>query len=45
MGVPDERVRLEWISASESDKFVTIVNEMIENLSKLEPAIQVRPRT
>jgi len=38
-------VRLEWISASESDKFVTIVNEMIENLRKLEPAIQVRPRT
>ncbi|MGD0549115.1 MAG: hydrogenase iron-sulfur subunit [Candidatus Bathyarchaeia archaeon] len=45
MCVPDERVRLEWISASESDKFVTIVNEMIENLRKLEPAIQIRPRT
>ncbi len=43
MGVPDERVRLEWISASESDKFVTVVNEMIENLRKLEPAIPVEP--
>jgi F420-non-reducing hydrogenase iron-sulfur subunit len=45
MGVPDERVRLEWISASESDKFVTVVNEMIENLRKLEPALPVEPHT
>jgi F420-non-reducing hydrogenase iron-sulfur subunit len=45
MGVPDERVRLEWISASESDKFVTVVNEMIENLRKLEPAIPVEQHT
>jgi F420-non-reducing hydrogenase iron-sulfur subunit len=36
MGIPDQRVRLEWISASESDKFVTVVNEMVENLRKLE---------
>jgi coenzyme F420-reducing hydrogenase delta subunit len=43
MGVPDERVRLEWISASESDKFVTVVNEMIENLRKLEPALHIEP--
>ena len=45
MGVPDERVRLEWISASEGDKFVTVVNDMIENLRKLEPAIPVEPHT
>jgi len=45
MGVPDERVRLEWISASESDKFVTGVNDMIENLRKLEPVIPVEPHT
>ncbi len=43
MGVPDERVRLEWISASESDKFVTVVNEMIENLRKLESMSRVEP--
>jgi F420-non-reducing hydrogenase iron-sulfur subunit len=36
MGIPDERVRLEWISASESDKFVTVVSEMTENLRNLE---------
>jgi F420-non-reducing hydrogenase iron-sulfur subunit len=36
MGIPDERVRLEWISASESEKFVTVVSEMIENLRNLE---------
>jgi len=37
MGVPRQRVRLEWISASESDKFVTVVNEMVEALRRLEP--------
>ncbi len=37
MGVPSQRVRLEWISASESDKFVTVVNGMIDALRKLEP--------
>jgi F420-non-reducing hydrogenase iron-sulfur subunit len=45
MDVPDERVRLEWISASESDKFVTVVNEMIGNLRRLEPAIPVEQHT
>jgi F420-non-reducing hydrogenase iron-sulfur subunit len=42
MGIPDERVRLEWISASESEKFVTVVSEMIENLRKLEPISPVQ---
>ena len=37
LGVPSQRVRLEWISASESDKFVTVVNEMMESLRRLEP--------
>jgi len=38
MGIPSQRVRLEWISASESDKFVAVVNEMIDALRKLESA-------
>jgi F420-non-reducing hydrogenase iron-sulfur subunit len=38
MGVPSQRVRLEWISASEGDKFTAVVNEMVDALRKLEPA-------
>jgi F420-non-reducing hydrogenase iron-sulfur subunit len=37
MGIPSQRVRLEWISASESDKFVTVVNDMVRTLRELEP--------
>lgn len=37
MGVPSQRVRLEWISASEGDRFTAVVNEMIDSLRKLEP--------
>ena len=37
LGVEDERVRLEWVSASEGDRFATIVNEMTEQVRKLGP--------
>ncbi len=36
-GVEDERVRLEWISASEGDKFAEVVNDMTEKIRKLGP--------
>lgn len=36
-GVEDERVRLEWVSASEGDKFARIVNEMTVDLRQLGP--------
>ena len=36
-GVEDERVRLEWVSASEGDRFGQIVNEMTEQIRKLGP--------
>ena len=36
-GVEDERVRLEWISASEGDRFAAVVNEMTEQIKKLGP--------
>jgi F420-non-reducing hydrogenase iron-sulfur subunit len=35
--VEDERVRLEWVSASEGDKFARIVNEMTEDIRELGP--------
>ena len=36
-GIEPERVRLEWISASEGDKFATVVKEMVEQIKKLGP--------
>jgi F420-non-reducing hydrogenase iron-sulfur subunit len=36
-GIEEERVRLDWISASEGDRFATIVNEMTEAVRKLGP--------
>lgn len=37
MGVEEERVRLEWVSASEGDRFASIVNKMTEQIRKLGP--------
>ena len=37
MGIEEERVRLEWISASEADKWVEVVNQMVEDIKKLGP--------
>ncbi|MBC7130539.1 hydrogenase iron-sulfur subunit [Candidatus Bathyarchaeota archaeon] len=36
-GIEPERVRLEWISASEGDKFAKVVHEMVEEIKKLGP--------
>ena len=36
-GIEEERLRLEWISASEADKLVRVVNEFTETLKKLGP--------
>ncbi len=37
LGVEEERVRLEWISASEGDRFASIVNNMTEQVRALGP--------
>jgi len=37
MGIEEERVRLEWIAASEGDKVQRVVNEMTEQVRKLGP--------
>jgi len=37
LGIEQERVRLEWVSASEGDRFAAIVNEMTEQVRKLGP--------
>jgi F420-non-reducing hydrogenase iron-sulfur subunit len=36
-GIEPERLRLEWISASEGDKFAAVVRSMVEDLQKLGP--------
>ena len=37
LGVEDKRVRLDWVSASEGDRFANIVNEMTEQVRELGP--------
>ena len=40
-GIEPERVRLEWVSASEGQRFADVVNDMTEQVRKLGPC---RPR-
>jgi len=37
LGIEEGRVRLDWVSASEADRFASIVNEMTEQVKKLGP--------
>ncbi len=37
-GVEDKRVRLEWVSASEGDRFAQIVKDMTEDIKKIGPS-------
>lgn len=41
-GIEEKRVRLEWVSASEGDRFAQIVKEMTEEIKKLGPSPFVR---
>ncbi|MGA9388777.1 MAG: hydrogenase iron-sulfur subunit [Candidatus Bathyarchaeia archaeon] len=36
-GIEPERLRLEWISASEGDKFAAVVRDMVGEIKKLGP--------
>jgi F420-non-reducing hydrogenase iron-sulfur subunit len=36
-GIDPRRLRLEWVSASEGDRFAAIVNEMTEEIRSLGP--------
>ncbi len=37
LGIEEGRLRLEWVSASEGERFATVVNEMTEQVRKLGP--------
>jgi len=38
-GIEQERFRLEWVSASEGQRFAQIVNDMVEELKALGPSL------
>jgi F420-non-reducing hydrogenase iron-sulfur subunit len=46
-GIEPERLRLEWVSASEGDRFAAVVREMVEEIKKLGPSplkkVEVKP--
>lgn len=37
-GLEPERLRLEWVSASEGDRFATVIRDMTEEIKKLGPS-------
>ena len=37
-GIEPERLRLEWVSASEGDKFATVVRDMVKEIKELGPS-------
>ena len=36
-GIEEDRLRLDWVSASEADKFVETINEMVKGIKALGP--------
>ena len=45
LGIEPERLRLEWISAAEGDKFAKTIREMTEDLKRLGPSPVVKVLT
>jgi F420-non-reducing hydrogenase iron-sulfur subunit len=39
MGIEDERLRLEWISAAEGERVKTVINDMVAKVRALGPRI------
>jgi F420-non-reducing hydrogenase iron-sulfur subunit len=37
-GIEPERVRMEWVSASEGDRFAAIVRSMVEEIRRIGPS-------
>ena len=38
IGIPPDRLRLEWVSASEANKFATVVNDFVKEIQELGPS-------
>jgi len=39
MGIEEDRLRLEWISAAEGERVKTVVNDMVEKVRALGPRV------
>ena len=37
LGIESERLKLEWVSASEGERYKTVINEFVEQVRKLGP--------
>jgi coenzyme F420-reducing hydrogenase delta subunit len=37
IGIPPERLRLEWVSASEARRFADVVNDFVKEIKELGP--------
>ena len=42
MGIEKERLKIDWISAAEANKFATVMNEVLENVHRLGPNKKLR---
>jgi F420-non-reducing hydrogenase iron-sulfur subunit len=38
-GIERDRLRLDWVSATETEKFIGIVSEMVENIRQIGPLV------
>lgn len=38
-GIERDRFRLDWVSATETEKFISIVSEMVENIRQMGPLV------
>lgn len=38
IGIPPDRLRLEWVSASEATKFANVVNDFVDEIKELGPS-------
>jgi F420-non-reducing hydrogenase iron-sulfur subunit len=45
LGIDPKRLRLEWISAAEGDKFAKTIREMTEDLKRLGPSSVIKVLT
>ena len=39
LGIEDERLKLDWVAASEGEKFAKVVNEMVEKVRQIGPLV------
>lgn len=43
-GIEEDRVKLDWVSASEGDKFVRVVSEMVEKVRVMGPLMLIQKK-